>query len=66
MRNRFFKWSLAATVVTAVCYFTPLLMWLLAGLGLSAYLGWLDYVLLPLLGIFAAVTLIAYFKGRSA
>ena len=66
MSRRWFKIGLTGTIVTAICCFTPLLVWLMAGLGMSAYLGMLDTFLLPLLGIFAAFTLIAYIKGRVA
>lgn len=44
------------SVVTAICCFTPLLVVLLGALGLSAWLGWLDYVLLPLLAVFLLMT----------
>ena len=34
-------------------------MVLLGAVGLSSWLGWLDYVLLPLLGIFIVLTAVA-------
>lgn len=43
------------TVVAAVCCFTPVLMILLGAVGLSAWLGWLDVVLLPSLAVFVGV-----------
>lgn len=52
--------------MAAICCFTPVLVWAMALLGLSAYLGWLDAILLPLLGISAALTIIAYLKYRTA
>lgn len=64
--RRWFHVSLAATIVTAICSFTPLLVWLLAMLGLSNYVGWRDVILLPLLGVCAALTIIAFIKYRSA
>ncbi|HQU90019.1 MAG TPA: mercury resistance system transport protein MerF [Denitromonas sp.] len=39
-------------------------MWLAAGLGVSAVLGYLDLVLLPLLGVFLLVLLVGLFRGR--
>lgn len=66
MTKRWFRIGLTTTIVTAICCFTPLLVWLMALLGLSAYLGWLDVVLLPLLGVSAALTIIAYIKLRTA
>ncbi len=65
MSQRFFYFSLTGTIVAAICSFTPLLVWAMALLGLSAYLGWLDIVLLPILGVFAALTIIAFIKWRS-
>lgn len=38
---------------------TPLLPWVLGLLGLAAVTGYLDYVLLPLLGIFLAIAIYA-------
>jgi mercuric ion transport protein len=49
--------------VTAVCCFTPILVVLLAGLGLSAALGWLDWVLLPVLAFFLAMTAYGLWLG---
>jgi len=41
------KKSLVGTIVAALCCFTPVLVFLLAGVGLSAWLSWIDYVLFP-------------------
>ncbi len=46
-------WSLVA----AICCFTPILVVLFVGVGLSAFVGWLDYALFPIL--FAAMGLVA-------
>lgn len=51
--------GIGGTVVAAICCFTPALVIVLAAAGLSAWLGWLDYVLLPALGIFLAITVYA-------
>lgn len=56
------KLGLIGTVVTALCCFTPLLVVLLGAVGLSAMLGYLDYVLFPALAVF--VTLTAYALWR--
>ncbi len=47
------------TALAAICCFTPALVIVLAAMGLSAWLGWLDYVLLPALGVFAVITVLA-------
>lgn len=41
--------GLTGSVIAAICCFTPLLVLLVAGAGLSALAGWLDYALFPLL-----------------
>jgi mercuric ion transport protein len=50
--------GIGGALVAAVCCFTPVLVVLLAALGLSAAVGWLDSVLLPALAVFLGV--IAY------
>ena len=41
--------GLIGSVIAAICCFTPLLVVVVAGVGLSALVGWLDYALFPLL-----------------
>ncbi len=43
------------TVIAALCCFTPVLVLLLGALGLSAWAGWLDYVLFPALFVFLGI-----------
>ncbi len=50
------------TTVTAVCCFTPALVVLLGALGLSGLVGYLDLVLLPLLGIFVLILIFAIIR----
>ncbi len=52
------KTGIVGGAIAALCCFTPLLVILLGAIGLSAWLGWIDYVLLPSLAIF--VGMIAY------
>ena len=50
----------------ALCCFTPILVVLAGAVGLSAVLGWLDYVLLPALAFFIGLTVYAlYRRGRT-
>ena len=42
-------WGLGGALFAALCCFTPLLVVVVAGVGLSAVTGWLDYALFPLL-----------------
>src|SRR3546814_12082400 len=48
--------GVVGSVVAAVCCFTPVLVILLGAVGLSAWLGWLDYVLFPALALFLGIT----------
>jgi len=48
--------GIIGTAITAVCCFTPVLVLLLAGVGLSTAIGWIDWIALPALGIFLAMT----------
>jgi mercuric ion transport protein len=62
MKNKFIKVGLVGGGLTALCCFTPVLVWLLAALGLSAVVGYLDFVLLPMLGVFILLLLIGITK----
>ncbi len=46
----------AGTLVIGICCFTSVLVIALGAVGLSAWLAWLDYVLLPLFFGFIGVT----------
>ena len=49
------KWGLGGALFAALCCFTPLLVVIVAGVGLSAFTGWLDYALFPLMFFSLAV-----------
>lgn len=51
--------GIGGTVIAALCCFTPALVILLGALGLSALLAFADFVLLPALVMFAALTVVA-------
>ena len=56
--------GIVGTVIAALCCFTPVLVVLLGTAGLSAWLGWLDYVLLPALAFFVALTVYAVWRRQ--
>ncbi len=56
--KKLFRTGCTGTVVAALCCFTPLLVIGLGAVGLSAWLGWLDYVLFPMM--FASLGVVAY------
>ena len=58
------KTGIIGTVVAALCCFTPVLVVLFGAVGLSAWLGWIDYVLFPALGIFVLLTIYAVYRVR--
>ncbi len=47
--------GIAGSILAALCCFTPVLILLLGAAGLSAWLGWIDYLLLPALVVFLGV-----------
>jgi len=58
--------GLGGSALAAVCCFTPALALLLGSIGLSAWLAWLDFVLLPALILFLAITGYALVRRRRA
>ncbi len=65
-RARLLATGVAGTVVAALCCFTKIPVILLAALGLSAAAGWLDYVLLPAMAIFAGIAIHALARRKPA
>ncbi|MBT0960281.1 mercury resistance system transport protein MerF [Denitromonas iodatirespirans] len=59
------KTGIIGSVIAAVCCATPILVLLFGVLGLSAWVGWLDYVLIPVLVIFVGITLYALHRRRA-
>jgi len=59
MNKKLLTTGIIGTLIAAVCCFTPALVILFGTVGLSALVGWLDYVLLPALAIFIAITIFA-------
>ena len=58
--------GIAGSAVAAVCCITPVPVILLGAVGLSAWVGWLDYVLFPALAIFIIITIYAWQRRRQA
>ena len=55
------KTGVTGSVIAAICCFTPILVLLAAGVGLSALVGWLDYALFPALFTFLGMTAYALY-----
>lgn len=64
MKDRLLLTGVIGTIIAAICCFTPLLVVLLGAVGLSAVVGALDYVLMPALAIFIAITVYAVWKRQ--
>lgn len=54
--------GIGGSVIAALCCFTPLLVVLFGFVGVSAWLGWIDFVLFPALAIFLAITGYALYR----
>ena len=66
MTDRLLATGIIGTVIAALCCFTPLLVWLLAAIGLSAAIAYLDFFLLPALGFFIILTGYALWRLKKA
>ena len=58
------KIGLIGSIIAALCCLTPVLAVLLGALGLGWFVGYLDYVLLPVMVLFLG--LVGYALWRSA
>ena len=56
MSSRLLRIGVVGSVLAAICCFSPVLVVLLDGIGLSAAIGYLDAILLPTLAIFLGIT----------
>jgi mercuric ion transport protein len=65
-RQAWLRIGIAGTVISALCCFTPVLVVLLGAVGLSVLTGVLDYVLLPALAVFVAITIYALWTRKAA
>lgn len=62
--RKLLRTGIVGSVLVALCCFTPILVVLLGVVGLSAVLGWIDYVLFPALAFFIALTAFALWRRR--
>ena len=64
--NRLLRTGIVGAILTALCCFTPVLVFLFAALGLSALVGYLDFVLLPALAISLTAIVYALYRRRNS
>ncbi len=63
MQNkRLFRYGLVGTLIVALCCFTPILVILFAILGIGWAVGYVDYVLLPVLFLLLGITIYAFWR----
>lgn len=60
------KIGIIGSVVAAICCATPILVIALGALGLSAWLGWVDYVLIAALVLLLAITAYGLWRRQRA
>ena len=58
------RFAAMGTVVAGICCFTPALVIILSSAGAASMLGYLDFVLLPLLLMFLGLTVFAFMNSR--
>ena len=66
MKDKLLATGITGTVIAALCCFTPLLVWVLSAIGLSAAIAYLDIFLLPALGFFIILTGYALWRRKKA
>ena len=64
MKNPCLKTGAIGWVITAICCFTPALVWIFGAIGLATMVAYLDVVLFPLLGGFTLMLGMAYIEIR--
>ncbi len=62
--NKFVLFGGLGAAITALCCFTPLLVWGLTALGAAALVAYLDVVLIPLLLVCVGAMLIGLHQYR--
>jgi mercuric ion transport protein len=60
------KTGAVGSVIAAICCATPALVIALGAVGLSAWLGWIDYVLFPALALFLGLTAYGLWRRNRA
>lgn len=62
MKDSLLRVGLIGSIVTAVCCFTPILVWGFGAVGLISVASYADFALLPILGLFLAITAFALWR----
>jgi len=62
--RKLLRTGIIGSVIAALCCFTPILVVAFVALGVSAWLGWADYVLFPALAFFLGLTAYGYYRTK--
>ena len=63
-KNTLLTTGIVGSIIAALCCATPVLAVLLGALGLSAWIGGIDYVVLASLALFLALIIYALIRSR--
>jgi len=63
-KSTLLKTGIIGTALAALCCFTPVLVILFGAVGLAAWTGYLDYVLMPALIFFVGLIIYAYTRRK--
>lgn len=58
--------GIIGSAVAAICCVTPILVIAIGAVGFSAWLGWVDYVLIPALVLFLGITAYGLWRRQRA
>ncbi|MDQ6996975.1 MAG: mercury resistance system transport protein MerF [Mariprofundus sp.] len=61
-KSTLLKTGIIGSAIAALCCFTPVLVMLFSAMGLAAWVGHLDAVLMPALLFFVGLTVYAYMR----
>ena len=64
--KKLLQMGVIGTIIAALCCFTPVLVVLFGAVGLASLIGVVDYIALPALAIFSAITVYALWKRQTA
>ena len=62
--RKLLRTGIIGSVIAVLCCFTPILVVAFGVLGVSAWLGWADYVLFPALAFFLGLAGYAYYRTK--
>jgi len=64
-KSTLLKTGIVGSAFAALCCFTPVLVILFGAVGLAAWVGYLDYVLMPALVFFIGLTVYAMWRKEN-